>query len=135
MIRKFDDRQYVLSAFIDIRLANLGADQAAADAVATRVVLPVGTLVLRANGWTAQAFDGTAAVTLKGTEPGSDTVTTYANAVDFKAAGAKTIGGFPKFFPNGTELLLTAVGDSDSAGIGFVNLEFIVADRGNEVYE
>lgn len=128
---KFDDRQNILSAFVPLVIGNIGADAAAGADNARLVTIPAGTLVLRANGFTAQAWDGTAAVNVKGL---SDN-TVYSNAVDYKAAGNKTLTGFPKYFPNGETFEVSLVGDSDATGLSFVNLEFVVKDRGNEVYE
>lgn len=129
MIRKFDDRQYILSALVELGVPAIGADAAAGAANAKRLVFPVGTLILRMSGFTGQAFDGTAAITIK------DADTTYANAVDAKAVGAKTFTGAPKFFPNGTTMDVSLVGDSDASGVTFANIEYVIVDRGNEVYE
>ncbi len=129
MIRKFDDRQYVLSALVKLGIGNMAADATAGAADAQRIVFPVGTLVLRASGHTVQAFDGSAAVTVK------DADTTYSNGVDYKAVGAKTLTGFPKYFPAVSAMDVFVVGDSDATGKAFVNLEYVIEDRANEVYE
>lgn len=129
MIVKFDDRQYVLSALVEMGVPQIGADAAAGAANAKRLVFPVGTYILRASVITAQAFDGTAALTAK------DADTTYVNALDVKAAGVKAITWAQKFFPAGTTIDVSLVGDSDATGITLLNIEYVIADRANEVYE
>lgn len=124
MIRKFDDRQYSLHVMAPIGIGNIGENNG------LRLAFPVGSLILSAQLWTGQEFDGTATVTVTGAD---DTV--YANAVNVKALGSHAVTGIPKYFPNGEVLEVSAAGDSDATGEAFLVMEYIIKDRGNEVYE
>lgn len=123
MTKKIIDRQWPLSAMVQVGTANLGAGNG------LELVLPPGALLLRLGVFTATAFNGTTPTLTAG-----DGTTTFANAVDIATVGAETVAGVPKFYPTGGKITVTGAGDSTS-GLAFVTAEYVVKDRGNEIAE
>ena len=109
------NRQEVLSAMVDLGIANIGTDKG------YTAVIPRGSLIIAVGLITVTGFDGTGTVT--GTI--TDGTTAFINAQDVKTTGIETVATTHKFVVDGATIQFSlADANSNSAAgraIGYVN--------------
>ena len=109
------NRQEVLSAMVDLGVANTGSGKG------YTAVIPRGALIIAVGLITVTAFDGTGTVT--GTI--TDGTTALVNAQDVKTTGIETVATAQKFYPDGG-VITFSLDDANSnsttgRAIGYVN--------------
>ena len=121
--KKLIDRQWPLAALAKVTHANIGAGNG------FDIVVPAGALVTSILVQTVTLFNGTTATVTVG-----DGTTTFANAVDVATVGAETVTGAPKYYPTGGTISVSAAGTgTNTAGLVFVVVNYVILDRGNEI--
>ena len=121
--KKLIDRQWPLAALAVVKPANIGAG------LGFDIVIPPGALVTVVRVLTATAFNGTTATVSVG-----DGTTVFANAVDVATAGSETVANAPKYYPTGGTISVSAAGTgTNTAGLVFVVVNYVILDRGNEI--
>lgn len=118
------ERQYPLSAIADLGIANLGAGNE------VTIPVPPNALVLEVVVLGTTAFDSGTTATVTAT----DGTTVYANAVDVKSTGAKTVANVPKFYPTGGTITCSAAqtGTAGTVGRALVMVRYVTLNRANE---
>ena len=109
------NRQEVLSAMVDLGIANIGTGNG------YTAVIPRGALIISAGLYTVTAFDS--GTTATGTI--TDGTTALVSAQDVKSTGIETVAVAQKFYPDGgtIQFNLAETGTAATAGraIGYVN--------------
>lgn len=109
------NRQEVLSAMVDLGVANIGTGKG------YTAVIPRGALIISAGLYTVTAFDS--GTTATGTI--TDGTTALVDAQDVKSTGIETVAVAQKFYPDGGTITfsLAETGTTATAGraIGYVN--------------
>ena len=109
------NRQEVLSAMVDLGVANIGAGKG------YTAVIPRGALVVAVGLYTVAAFNS--GTTATGTI--TDGTTAFVNAQDVTSTGIETVAVAQKFYPDGgtIQFNLAETGTAATAGraIGYVN--------------
>lgn len=109
------NRQEVLSAMVDLGIANIGTGNG------YTAVIPRGSLIVSVGLYTVTAFDS--GTTATGTI--TDGTTALVSAQDVKSTGIETVAVAQKFYPDGGTITfsLAETGTTATAGraIGYVN--------------
>ena len=109
------NRQEVLSAMVDLGVANIGAGNG------YTAVIPRGALIISAGLYTVTAFNS--GTTATGTI--TDGATALVSAQDVKSTGIETVAVAQKFYPDGGTITfsLAETGTTATAGraIGYVS--------------
>lgn len=124
MTKRVVDRQYPLVAYAKIGAGNQGAGNG------LEISVPSGAVVLRVAVQTAVAFNGTTPTLTVG-----DGTTVFANAVDVSSVGAETVTNAPKVYPTGGVIAVAVGGTGATAGEAHVVVEYVRANRGQEIQE
>ena len=127
MAKKVYSRQRSRHVVVDLGIANMGASNGCT------AVLPTGAMLIAVALVVATAFNSatTATATI------ADGTTTFANGVDVKTAGAATVTGAPKFYPNGGVLTfsLAQTGAAATVGRAIATVSYVIVGAEDEVQE
>lgn len=120
---KLTGRQYPLSTFVQLGIANIGA------AAGYDIAIPPNGYVKEVYADTLTAFDGsTNTITI------TDGTTVFVNAQDIKSTGRETDAIPGKFYPSGGTISIN-LAQTGTATVGAVvaSVEYVILNRTNEV--